>query len=138
MVENTDTPPFAPDFEAQIAALTAQVQENANRFLALEDENATLRHENHNLSEWFSVVETTPHLELWFQVRVTHMQSLETLELENSSTQPSNGSPVVQGINPLLASEGQPLITSSAVDKALLHDMSAGLNALNATPHQIL
>ena len=66
------------------------------------------------------------------------MQSLETLELENSSTQPSNGSPVVQGINPLLASEGQPLITNSAVDTALLHAMSVELNALNATPHQIL
>ena len=66
MAENTDTPPSVPDFAAQIAALTAQVQENANKFLALEDEdeNATLRHENRNLSEQLSTVETTPRPEL--------------------------------------------------------------------------
>ena len=46
MAENMDTHPSIPDFAAQIAALTAHVQENANRFLALEDENATLRREN--------------------------------------------------------------------------------------------
>ena len=51
MAENTYTPPSTLEFAAQIAALTTQVQENANKFLALEDENATLRHENHNLSE---------------------------------------------------------------------------------------
>ena len=51
MAENTYTPPSASDFVAQIAALTAQVQENANRFLALEDENTTLRRENRNLSK---------------------------------------------------------------------------------------
>ena len=51
MAENTNTPPSVPDFAAQIAALTAQVEENANKFLALEDENATLCRENHNLSE---------------------------------------------------------------------------------------
>ena len=51
MAENTDTRPLAPDFTAQIAALTAQAQENANKFLDLEDENATLRRENHNFSE---------------------------------------------------------------------------------------
>ena len=73
MTENTDTHPFAPDFAAQIAALTAQVQENANKFLALEDENATLRRENHNLSKRISVVETTPCLELRFQVPVTNI-----------------------------------------------------------------
>ena len=78
MAENTDTLPFAPDFAAQIATLIAQVQVNANRFLALEDENATLRRENRNLSERLSAVETTPRLELRFQVPVTHMQSLET------------------------------------------------------------
>ena len=50
MAENTDTPPSTLDFVAQIATLTVQVQENTNRFLALEDENATLRRENHNLS----------------------------------------------------------------------------------------
>ena len=64
MVENTDTPPSVPDFTAQIAALTAQVQENANKFLALEDENATLRRKNRNLSERLSAVETTPRPEL--------------------------------------------------------------------------
>ena len=73
MAENTDTPPSSPDVAAQIAALTAQVQENVNRFLALEDENATLRHENRNLSEQLSAVETTPRPELRFQVPVTHM-----------------------------------------------------------------
>ena len=62
MAKNTDTPPSAPNFVAQIVALTAPVQENtnrflaledenANKFLALEDENATLRRENRNLSE---------------------------------------------------------------------------------------
>ena len=59
MVENTDTPPSAPNFVAQIAVLTAQVQENANRFLALEDENTTLRRENLNLSERLFAVDTT-------------------------------------------------------------------------------
>ena len=76
MADNMDTPPSAPDFAAQIAALTAQVQENANKFLALEDENATLRHENRNLSERLSAMETTPRPELRFQVPVTNMQSL--------------------------------------------------------------
>ncbi len=66
MAESTDTLPSIPDFAAQIAALTAQVQENANKFLALEDENATLRRENRNLSERLSVVETTPRPELRF------------------------------------------------------------------------
>ena len=60
MAENTDPPPSAIDFVSQITALTAQVQENANRFLALEDENTTLRRENRNLFEWLFAVETTP------------------------------------------------------------------------------
>ena len=64
MAENTDTPPSVPYFAAQIVALTAQVQENANKFLALEDENATLRRENRNLFERLSAVETTPCPEL--------------------------------------------------------------------------
>ena len=64
MAENTDTPPSTPDFTAQIAAFTTQVQENANKFLALEDENATLHCENRNLSERLSAVETTPRPEL--------------------------------------------------------------------------
>ena len=81
-------------------------------------------------------METTPRPELRFQVPVTHMQSLETPELGNSSSQPTNGSPVIQGHNPQPTSEGQLLITSSAVDTALLHTMSAGLNALHATSHQ--
>ena len=100
MAENTDTPPSAPDFTAQIAALTAQVQENANKFLALEDENATLHHENRNLSERLSAVETIPRPELRFQVLVTNMQSLEIPELGNSSSQPANRPPVIQGHNP--------------------------------------
>jgi len=50
MAENTDTSPYAPDFVAHIAALTALVQENTNKFLALEDENTTLHCENRNLS----------------------------------------------------------------------------------------
>ena len=73
MAENTDTPPSAPDFTTQIAALIAQVQENANKFLTLKDENATLRRENRNLSERISTVETTPRPELRFQVPVTNM-----------------------------------------------------------------
>ena len=104
MAENMDTPPSAPDFAAQITTFTAQVQENTNRFLALEDKNATLRHKNHNLSEQLSAVETTPRLDLQFQELVTHMQLLETPKLGNSSTQPSSGSPVIQGFNPLLTS----------------------------------
>ena len=100
MAENMDTPPFAPDFVSLIAALIAQVQENANKFLALEDENTTLHRENRNLSERLSTVETTPRPELRFQMPVTHMQSLETPKLGNSSSQPANGSPVIQGHNP--------------------------------------
>ena len=80
MTENADTPPSALDFAAQIATLTAQVQENANKFLALEDEK------NRNLSERLFAVETTPRPELRFQVPVTHMHSLETPELGNSSS----------------------------------------------------
>ena len=135
MAENTDTPPSVPDFAAQIAALTAQVQENANKFLALEDENATLRRENRNLIERLSAVETTPRPKLRFQVPVANMQSLETPDLGNSSTQPASVPPVVQVHNQQPASDGQLLITSSAVDTALLHAMSAGLNALHATSH---
>ena len=73
MAENTYTPPSAPDFMAQITALHAQVQENANTFLALEDKNATLYRENRNLSKWFSAVETTPRPNLRFQVPITNM-----------------------------------------------------------------
>ena len=51
MAENTDTLPSAPDFTAQITTLIAQVQENANKFLAPKDKNTTLRRENRNLSE---------------------------------------------------------------------------------------
>ena len=90
--------------------------------LALEDENATLRRENRNLSERLSAVETTPRPELRFQVPVTNMQPLETPELGNSSSQPT--------------SADQLLITSSAVNTALLHAMSARINALRATSHQ--
>ena len=64
MTENTDTLPSATDFAAQISTLTAQFQENANRFLALEDENATLCRENRNLYERLSTVETTPRMKL--------------------------------------------------------------------------
>ena len=49
MAENSDTHPSTPDFMAQIAVLTTQVQENTNKFMALEGENATLRHENRNI-----------------------------------------------------------------------------------------
>ena len=103
--------------------------------MALEDENATLRRENRNLSKRLSAAETTPRPELRFQVLVTHMQSLETPKLGNSFSQPTNGSPVIQGHNQQPTSECQLLITSSAVDTDLLHAMSAGLNTLNATSH---
>ena len=83
-------------------------------------------------------METTPRPDLRFQVPVTHMHSLETPKLGNSSTHPSGGLPIIQGFNSLITPESQPLITSSAVDTSLLHAMLAGLHALNATPHQIL
>ena len=136
MAENTETTPSALDFVAQIAALTAQIQENANKFLALEDENATLCRENRNLSERLSTVETTPRPELRFQVPVTNMQSLETPDLGNSSSQPANGPLVTLGYNPQPTSEGQFLFTSSAIDTALLHAMSAGVSALHSTSRQ--
>ena len=125
MAENMDTPLSALDFATMFAALTAQVQENANRFLALEDENATLRCENRNISEWLSAIETTPRPDLRFQVLVTHMQSLEIPELGNSSMQPLGGLPVVLGLNPQITPKGHPLITSFAVDTTLMHSISA-------------
>ena len=64
MAENTATLPSTLDFTAQIAVPMAQVKENANRLLTFEDENATLRRKNHNLSERLFAVETTPCLEL--------------------------------------------------------------------------
>ena len=105
MVENSDTPPSAPDFATYIAAHTVQVQENANKFMALEDENVTLRCENRNLSKRISVVEPTPHSELRFQVSITHMQPLVTTKLGNSSSQPSSRSPAVYSISLLVTSE---------------------------------
>ena len=101
--------------------------------MALEDENATLRRENRNLSERLSAVETTPRPELRFQVPVTNMQPLETPELGNSSSQPAPEPPAAHGLHPQPTSADQVLITSSAVDTALIHAMSAGLNALQAT-----
>ena len=88
MVESLDTPPSTPDLVAQIDALTTQVQENANRFLALEHENVTLRHKNYNLLEYLSTVETTPrqHIEQRFHVLVPHMQPLVTPETRGSSS----------------------------------------------------
>ena len=63
MAESSDAPP-AVNFVAQIASLTAQAQENSNRFMALEEENTTLHRENHRLyrmlQERLSVVEVTP------------------------------------------------------------------------------
>ena len=106
--------------------------------MALEDENTTLRRENCNLSERLSTVETRPRPELRFQAPITHMQSLETPELGNSSTQPLDGLLVILGFNLQITPEGYPLITSFAVDTALMHAMSTSLNALNATPSQIL
>ena len=50
MAKNSDTTPSAPDFAAQITVLTAQVQENANKVMALKDENVTLCCENCNSS----------------------------------------------------------------------------------------
>ena len=48
MVESLDNLSTA-DLVAQIAALTAQVQKNSNKFIALEDKNHTLRIENRTL-----------------------------------------------------------------------------------------
>ena len=86
MVKNSKTYLSTPNFATQIATFTAPVQENANRFMVLEDENTTLRCENRNLSKRLSAMETTPHPELRFQVSVSNMQSLVTPELGNSST----------------------------------------------------
>ena len=66
MAENLDTPPFALDFMSQITGLTTQVQENDNRFMALEDKNVTLRCENCNLLNRLFAVVTTPRPELRF------------------------------------------------------------------------
>ena len=59
MAESSDTPPSALDFAPQITVLTAQVQENANHFLALEEDNVTLHCENRNLLERHSAIETS-------------------------------------------------------------------------------
>ena len=50
MVENVDTL-LTNDLTTQITALIAQVQENSNRFMALEDKNTTLYGENRTLQE---------------------------------------------------------------------------------------
>jgi len=60
------------------------------------------------------------------------MKSLETLELGNSSSQPALGPQTTHSHNPQPTSPDQLLITSSVVDTALIHAMSAGLNALHA------
>ena len=67
---------------------------------------------------------------------VTNMQSLETPELGNSSSQPAAGPHATHGHNPQTTSAVPSQITSSAVDAALLHAMSAGISALHATSHQ--
>ena len=64
------------------------------------------------------------------------MQSLETPEIGNSTSPTISGSPVIQGHNQQLTSESQLLITSSAVDTALLHAKSVGISALHFTSHQ--
>ena len=135
MAENSDTPPSAPDFATQIAALTTQVQENANKFLALEDENATLRRENHNFSERFSTVKTTSRPELCFQVPIINMQPLVTPKLGNSSSQPLGGSPAIHSISLPVTFESLPFITTSTVETTLLHAIFAWMNALNTAPH---
>ena len=50
MAKNVDPLPTI-DLTTQIAALIAQVQEKFDKFMALEDENATLSVENHTLQE---------------------------------------------------------------------------------------
>ena len=97
-----------------------------------------LHHDNCNLSERLSAMETTRRPELWFQVPITNMQPLVTPELGNSSSHPSSGSLAIQSISPPVTSESLLLITSSTVDTALLHAMSARLNALNTIPHHYL
>ena len=99
MAEYSDILPSALDLEAHITALTTQFQENTNKFLALEEENATLLRENLNISKRLSAVETTPRSDLRFQVPIPHMQPLGTPELGNSLTQPSSGTLAVQSIN---------------------------------------
>ena len=50
MAENADALP-TNNLAAQIATLTAQVQENFNHFMILENENVTLRVENRTLQK---------------------------------------------------------------------------------------
>ena len=51
MTESSDVPP-TNNFVAQIAALTAQVQENSNHFMTLKkDKNAAPRLENQDLQK---------------------------------------------------------------------------------------
>ena len=62
MAENLDTP-LTIDLMAQIAVLTAQIQEISNKFMTLEVENATLRVEKRNLQEQvqrLAAIESTP------------------------------------------------------------------------------
>ena len=48
MAENLDNPPTI-NLVTQIAVLTAQVQENSNKFMTIEAEYATLHIENRTL-----------------------------------------------------------------------------------------
>ena len=86
MTESSDAPPVV-DLVAQIAALTAQVQENSNRFMTLEDENATLRRENRTLQECLAATKGTPQhqVDQSFRVSVMPMQPFFTPEHGSSS-----------------------------------------------------
>lgn len=86
MAESSNTPP-ATNLAAHITALTAQVQENSNRFMTLEDENATLRHENRMFLERLATVEATPQYQFdqRFHVSIMPMQPFFTPEHGSSS-----------------------------------------------------
>ena len=113
--------------------LTTQVQDNANRFLALEDENMTLRQENHNLLKRLSTIETTPQQppNQWFHVPVLQMQPLVTPKIGDSSSQPPQ-------FQPTAVANSTPFITSSVIDMALSHAMLAGLNVLHVVTNLVL
>ena len=110
MVESSDAQSVV-DLVAQVVALTTQVQENSNFFMALENKNATLRRENCTLQERLSTVKSTPQQphDPRFLVPIKPIQPLFTSEPEGSSSQPlahqsvvTNTSTAAPTSNPLI------------------------------------
>ena len=90
LVESSYTP-LTTNLTAQIATLNAQVQENSNHFMTLEDENADLRLKNRDLQEQvhrFMAIKYTLEQPCISRSCLTAipMQHLVTPELKNSSS----------------------------------------------------